>query len=113
MDEAEYLAERIIVVAAGTIVAHGTPATLGGRHAMPSTITFTLPPGVAATELPAPLHCEELPARRVSLDTTTPLTDVERLAVWARDRQLDLPDLQVTRPSLEDVYLDLVKDQKR
>ena len=113
MDEAEYLADRIIVVAAGRIVADGTPVTLGGRDAMPSTVTFTLPPNTTVSEIPAPLHCWEGRARRVSLETTTPLTDVEKLAAWARHRQLDLPDLQVTRPSLEDVYLDLVKDQKR
>jgi len=113
MDEAEYLADRIIVVAAGKIVAEGTPVTLGGRDAMPSTVTFTLPPSTTVAEVPARLHCREGRDRRVSLKTTTPLTDVEQLAAWARHRHLDLTDLQVTRPSLEDVYLDLVKDHKR
>jgi ABC-2 type transport system ATP-binding protein len=114
MDEAEYLADRIIVVAAGKVVAEGTPSTLGGRDSMPATIAFTLPAGSSAAELPAALRLGRT-ARpgRVHLESTSPLTDVASLAEWARERDIDLPDLQVTRPSLEDVYLDLVKDQKR
>ena len=48
MDEAEYLADRITVIAAGRIVAEGTPQTLGGprvrsrRRGSPSSST---PPG--------------------------------------------------------------------
>jgi ABC-2 type transport system ATP-binding protein len=113
MDEAEYLADRIVVIAAGRIVAEGTPITLGGRDELPSTISFTLPPGSTLADLPAALHYRERGDRRVSIQTTSPLSEVEQLAAWARHRQLDLPDLQVIRPSLEDVYLDLVKDQKR
>ncbi len=44
MDEAEHLADRIAVIAAGRIVAEGTPRTLGGRDRLPATISFTLPP---------------------------------------------------------------------
>ena len=44
MDEAERLADRIAVIVAGQIVAHGTPLTLGGRDQAPSTIAFTLRP---------------------------------------------------------------------
>ena len=115
MDEAEYLADRIIVVAAGKVVAEGTPVTLGGRDTLPSTIAFGLPTGSSIDELPEPLRARATGAkhRQVRLESRAPLTDVERLARWAGDRGMDLPDLQVTRPSLEDVYLDLVKDQKR
>ena len=37
----------------------------------------------------------------------TPLADVGTLAEWALPRGIDLPDLDVRRPSLEDVYLQL------
>ena len=43
MDEAEYLADRIAVLSAGRVVAHGTPRTLGGRDHMATAISFTLP----------------------------------------------------------------------
>src|SRR5438132_4053541 len=55
MDEAENLADRIAVIAEGRIVAEGTPGTLGGRAGMAVRISFTLPPGVAVTELPFPV----------------------------------------------------------
>ena len=35
MDEAQYLADRVAVIAAGRIVAEGTPATLGDRNLRP------------------------------------------------------------------------------
>src|SRR5918912_3919895 len=45
MDEAEHLADRIAVIAAGRIVAEGTPETLGGRERMAARVRFTLPDG--------------------------------------------------------------------
>jgi ABC-2 type transport system ATP-binding protein len=55
MEEAEHLADRIAVLAAGRIVAQGKAATLGGRDDQASVISFTLPPGVPAAELPPPV----------------------------------------------------------
>jgi ABC-2 type transport system ATP-binding protein len=109
MDEAEHLADRIAVIAAGRIVAEGPPGTLGGRGTMPATIRFTLPAGVALGELPETLVRLASPAGdgRVVLKTQAPLVDVKALADWALARELDLPDLDVRRPSLEDVYLQL------
>ena len=109
MDEAENLADRIAVIAAGRIVAEGTPHTLGGRERMAAKITFTLPIEVSAGDLPAELRRLPVPAAdaRVVLESTLPLVDVKLLAEWAVDRGLDLPDLDVRRPSLEDVYLRL------
>jgi ABC-2 type transport system ATP-binding protein len=111
MDEAEQLADRIAVIAGGQIVAEGTPGTLGGRNSMASTISFTLPQGTTAGDLP-----DELRARlagvdgRVTLTTQTPLVHVGALADWALARGIDLPDLDVRRPTLEDVYLELTEE---
>jgi ABC-2 type transport system ATP-binding protein len=107
MDEAEHLADRIAVIAAGKIVAEGTPASLGGREAMPATIQFTLPHGIAPGELPGVLGQAASANGRVVVDSEHPLADVKALADWALARGLDLPDLDVRRPSLEDVYLRL------
>jgi ABC-2 type transport system ATP-binding protein len=108
MDEAENLADRIAVVAGGKIVAQGTPATLGGRGEMAATIRFTLPDGLRTTALPAPLADLAYPSNgRVVIESRQPLRDVKTLADWALDRGIDLPDLDVRRPSLEDVYLQL------
>jgi ABC-2 type transport system ATP-binding protein len=109
MDEAEYLADRIMVIAAGQIVAEGTPATLGGRAAAAAHISFTLPPEMSPADLPvSPDLLEQAPGAQVRLRSTSALTDVAALATWAAERRIDLPDLQVTRPTLEDIYLSLV-----
>ena len=90
MDEAERLADTIAVVVDGAVVAQGTPGTIGGRDRRAHEITFTLPTG-----------------RRVSMRSAQPLADVRALADWAGARGIDLPDLEVRRPALEDVYLAL------
>ena len=118
MDEAEYLADRIAVIAQGCIVAEGTPKTLGGRDRMTSSIRFTLPADVTAADLPDMLRTLAEPGSdgTTALRTETPLVHVQLLADWALDRGFDLPDLDVRRPTLEDVYLALTepgrKDQR-
>ena len=46
----------------------------------------------------------------MTLTTDTPLAQVGVLADWARARGIDLPDLDVRRPTLEDVYLELTAE---
>jgi ABC-2 type transport system ATP-binding protein len=115
MDEAENLADRIAVIAGGRIVAEGTPHTLGGRERMSARITFTLPGQVATADLPSELQraiCSGANGRLV-LESTQPLVEIGALAEWARTRNVELPDLDVRRPSLEDVYLQLTGSAQR
>ncbi|MGZ4412252.1 MAG: ABC transporter ATP-binding protein, partial [Gaiellaceae bacterium] len=90
MDEAENLADRIAVIADGSIVAEGTPATLGGRESMPATIRFTLPPDAPAHDLPESLSTlvASTSNGRVVLESRRPLADVKGLADWAIARGL-------------------------
>jgi ABC-2 type transport system ATP-binding protein len=115
MDEAEHLADRIAVIAAGRIVAEGTPAALGGRDQMAATIRFTPPAGTDADDLPEPLQALVVEGRNgmLTIRTGTPLHHVRALADWALERGFDLPDLDVRRPTLEDVYLALTDDERR
>jgi ABC-2 type transport system ATP-binding protein len=109
MDEAEYLADRITVLSAGRIVAEGTPRTLGGRHHMTTAIGFTLPAGLAARDLPEGLRplTEPGPGGSTVLHSDSPLVHLQMLGNWALGRGFDLPDLDVHRPTLEEVYLSL------
>jgi len=109
MDEAEYLADRIAVIAAGRIVARGTPATLGGRDRMTTAISFTLPDRLAVADLPAGLRPLAEPGKAMSiiLHSENPLVHLEMLSGWAVGLGLDLPDIEVHRPTLEQVYLAL------
>jgi len=105
MEEAERLADRIAVMRDGVIVATGTPATLGGRNRAGATIAFTLPDGVALDDL-APNAALDGDGR-VVLSTSTPMADLHDLTGRAIALGLELADIEVRRPTLEDVYLEL------
>jgi ABC-2 type transport system ATP-binding protein len=110
MDEAEYLADRAAVIAAGEIVAEGTPGTLGGRESAGVEIRFSLPAGIDATELPEAVQAciVDCSGTRLVLRARTPLAVLAALVPWAQSRGYDLDDLDVRRPSLEDIYLQLI-----
>ena len=113
MDEAEQLADRIAVIADGQIVAEGTPGTLGGRNRMAATIRFTLPAGTSAGDLPPELRTQLAGENEhVTLTSETPLAHVGMLAGGAHARGIDLPDLDVRRPTLEEVYLELTRSEE-
>jgi ABC-2 type transport system ATP-binding protein len=104
MEEAQRLADRVAIVKDGRIVASGPPAELAGSRAAIAVISFT-PPG---PELPA-MSAAPVPGPRgtVEVHTERAVEDLAVLTGWARERGVDLPDLTVTRPTLEDVYLEL------
>ncbi|HEY2703835.1 MAG TPA: ABC transporter ATP-binding protein [Candidatus Dormibacteraeota bacterium] len=106
MDEAQSLADRICVIAAGEIVAEGSPETIGGRETAAACIRFTLPEGLELAALPLPVRVGD---GRVMVETATPTRTLHELTSWAVARGLELPGLEVVRPSLEDVYLELTR----
>jgi ABC-2 type transport system ATP-binding protein len=108
MEEAEHLADQIAVISDGRIVASGTPQALGARELMDAQISFTLPPGVKLSELPLSLEESELEEnQRLCVRTGDPISKLFSLMQWAIAYDRELPDLEVRRPTLEDVYLDL------
>jgi ABC-2 type transport system ATP-binding protein len=107
MDEAQRLADRVTIIAAGEIVASGTPEDLGDRESQPATISFRLPAGVAASEVPGEPLADADGA--VTLSTANPLGLLNELTGWALARGVDLDGLEVTRPTLEDIYLELTE----
>jgi ABC-2 type transport system ATP-binding protein len=111
MDEAEALADRIAVLRAGRIVAEGTPETLGGRDRAPHEISFTLPTGSSPDELSTlPVALRSCDANgRLVLEATDLMPALSALSAWALEHRHDLSDLQVRRPTLEDVYLTLTE----
>jgi len=114
MEEAEYLADRIAVLAKGQIVAQGTPKTLGGRDRMTAAIRFTLPSSIGPQDLPDELRgiAETLADDSTVLHTSTPLAHLRTLAEWALGRGFDLADIDVRRPTLEEVYLNLTANSE-
>jgi ABC-2 type transport system ATP-binding protein len=106
MDEAQALADRVVLLSGGVVVAVGEPAALGGRDAERARISFRLPAGYTAADLPVPSH----PANgMVVVETGAPTQTLHQLTDWAMGRGQVLAALTVERPSLEDVYLELTR----
>ena len=101
LDEAQHLADRVVVVARGRVIAEGPPQALGGSDE--ATISFRIADGAP---LPAGAQVD---GDRVLLRTTAPTRDLAPLVTWAAERGVELEGLTVTRPSLEDVYLELTR----
>jgi ABC-2 type transport system ATP-binding protein len=105
MDEAQYLANRVAVIAKGRIVAEGTPGTIAGRDRMQTRIRFRLPDGMRpALEL---TDATPLPDGSWEVRTDDATKTVHDLTAWALERGHAYDMLEVTQPSLEDVYVDL------
>ena len=103
MDEAQYLADRVAIISHGEIVSEGTPDTIAGRDQMRARIRFRVAGDGAAPDLgQARLDDGSFEIR--ADDPTQPVHDLTR---WALENDVRLEVLEVTRPSLEDVYLDI------
>jgi ABC-2 type transport system ATP-binding protein len=91
MEEAQVLADRVVVMSGGRVIAEGTPDTLGGTGE--SIVSY------------------REGGRIVRFTTTTPTQDLAPILTAAAERGEELEGLTVTRPSLEDVYLELTEDR--
>jgi ABC-2 type transport system ATP-binding protein len=89
LDEAEALADRVGVISAGRLVSVGSPAELGGRASAPAEVRWLdgSAPRAVTTADPAGVVME-----------------------LSRHFGGPVPGLTVVRPSLEDIYLDLIGD---
>jgi len=91
LDEAEALADRVAVINAGKIIEIATPLTLGGRHLAKATITW---------------HEGGETKKQISENPTHDVLEI------AKRFNGEIPELTVTRPSLEDIYLTMIEGQK-
>jgi ABC-2 type transport system ATP-binding protein len=105
MDEAQALADEVVVLAHGRIVATGSPETLGGRATAATRIRFRTPPGVDVATLPVPGTVVD---GCVTIDSGNEVEDLHRLTGWSIESGIPLVGLTVERPTLEEVYLRLI-----
>ena len=106
MDEAQYLADRVAVISAGRIVAEGDPATLANRELARARIRYRLPEGASP---PADLAGGPGADGFTEFSPDDVTASLHRLTGWALDHKISLDGLEVSRPSLEDVYLALTR----
>ncbi len=91
LEEAEELADRVGVIASGKLLEVATPATLGGRDVAATVVSWDGPNG------------------RESQETDTPTAYVGKLAAQFGG---EVPGLTVARPTLEEIYLQMISKGK-
>jgi ABC-2 type transport system ATP-binding protein len=107
MDEVQYVADRVVIIAGGKVVAHGSPDTLAGRQKAATSVRFQLAESV---DLPERLRQgARINGGVIELETQDPTRLLYDLTTWAVQAGVSLEALEVTRPSLEDVYLEITQ----
>jgi ABC-2 type transport system ATP-binding protein len=105
IDEADHLADRVVVLAGGRVVVDTTPAQLRAAGG-PSTVRYRLSDAAQTVPLPPGLARHVEPDGRALVARDTDVAGVLReLVAWADQHHLDLAGLEVGPPSLEDAYL--------
>jgi ABC-2 type transport system ATP-binding protein len=89
MEEAQHLADRVVILREGEIVASGAPDTLGQQLGRETVISF------------------RRNGKQQTISTADPQGELLRLLTQAREDGIKLDDLEVRRPSLEDVFLEV------
>jgi ABC-type multidrug transport system ATPase subunit len=108
MDEAQHLADRVAVIVRGRLVALDTPEALRARAASGSVISLQVPDGASLPELDGEV---ERSGTRVTVTAADAAGDLHRLTGWALEREVDLSSMTVSRPTLDDIYLQLTDGQ--
>jgi ABC-2 type transport system ATP-binding protein len=108
LEDAQRLADRVLIVDHGRLVASGTPAELMTASAGDE-IRFGAPAGLDVGSLSARLGApvEEVTAGEYLVDASASPATVAALTAWLAERDLPLADLRAGRQTLEDVFLRL------
>lgn len=112
MDEAQTLADRLVILDDGVVAAEGTFGELLERHGDATSISFRLPDDVDierhVVAMDAAIDAEpRVDGTHAAFSSATPQRDLHRLLGWADDHGIKLDDLTVQRSSLEDLFLSI------
>ena len=110
MDEAQHLADRVVIMREGGIVAEGAPETLGEELGRETMIRFRTYDGIADRIAAVIGRRPAVSGHEATIPSTDPQRDLYRLLQWAEGEGIELPDLEVRRPSLEDVFLEVTSN---
>jgi ABC-2 type transport system ATP-binding protein len=111
MDEAQHLADRIIILRAGVIAAQGTADELSATLGYRTEITFEPYAGFEVGRLAVSLGVDvKMVDSLVRFTTNRAQADLKVLLDWAQTEGAELTNLQAIRPSLDDVFVRLAGD---
>ena len=117
IEEAERLCDRVAIIDAGLIIAMGTPRELQERSANQSAIEIALSDPLKKTELPAwPESIRSTVSedrRRITVYSKQPARTLVEMVKWIDGQGLELDDVHLSRPTLEDVFIELTGKKLR
>jgi len=112
MDEAQHLADRVAILRSGRIVAQGNTEEIAGTIGRSTVIAFELDGKLTIEDVRSTLAGAVAAAgTQVEVESTDPQRDLYRLLAFAERRGAELQALEVRRPNLEDVFLELTREQ--
>ena len=113
MDEAQHLSDHIIILRAGSIAAEGSPDELSRKLGTASVVSFVLAPGVAPEQLGTGIEASmDIDTGLVRFRTDAVQRDLATLLGWAERECVQLLNLQVTQPTLDDVFVELAESRQ-
>jgi ABC-2 type transport system ATP-binding protein len=117
IEEAERLCDRVAIIDAGLIIAMGTPRELQERSANQSAIEIALSNPLKKTELPAwPESIRSIVSEdrhRITVYSKQPARTLVEMVKWIDGQGLELDDVRLSRPTLEDVFIELTGKKLR
>ncbi|MEV4799934.1 ABC transporter ATP-binding protein [Nonomuraea sp. NPDC049421] len=114
MDEAERLADHVVIIDRGRVVAEGSPASLTGAERQ---LRFRARPGLALEELlnalPTGSAAKESPAGHYIIEGLVGPELLATVTAWCAAEGVTADDLRIERRTLEDVFLELTGKELR
>ena len=109
LDEAEQLADAVGVISAGKMIIDGAVGEIQEQMESATHIRWRAPDDLDPADLPPEWAGAACEGGLLDLATREPTRAAGELIDWARARGIDeLPELSIERPSLEQMYLELV-----
>lgn len=114
MDEAERLADHVVIIDRGRVVAEGSPASLTGAERQ---LRFRARPGLALEELlnalPLGSAAKESPSGHYIVEGQVDPELLATVTAWCAAEGVTADDLRIERRTLEDVFLELTGRELR
>jgi ABC-2 type transport system ATP-binding protein len=117
IEEAEKLCDRVAIVDAGKIIAMGTPREIQAQTLGQTRIEIECLQPIPTEELPAALASEQFTlakeGRSLTMQSSQPAKAIVELVKWIDQHGLELADIHLKRPTLEDVFIELTGKKLR
>ena len=117
IEEAERLCDRVAIVDSGKIIALGTPRQLQERSAGKSTIEIVCAQPLNGHVIPEWPEVTQIrvadDGRRFTVSSGRPARTLVEIVKWIDGQGLELDDVRLSRPTLEDVFIELTGKRLR